>query len=288
MYKALLTLFVALSGVLSLGSSYGYATETLPEEAIRRVPPVLHSLTMPEKLIAGESYTIRWSLVGYENNYSTMIVFFDCTGVAPPNCGNAYNDPKLAVSSKLTSSSMDIGEWSYLGTASSKLDYSYTFTPDVTADTKTVIRFYYINGSDNNNGRPTISLMAPGSLANVLPYDVSGRRLTTTIFAANSLSPGAPTISTITAATVLPGGAISKQLTVVDVESASNDLIISATSSNQALVPDDQVFIRGTGITRNLTMIPIAGQTGESTITVMVRDSDGQESSGQFSVNVAP
>ena len=158
MRRAILSLFWVVVG-LFFGGSNSWAEETAQEEAIRRIPPVLHSLTIPDKLISGESYTITWSLVGYESDYKTIVVFFDCTDVASPNCGNAYSNPKLEASDKLTATSVGVGAWSYQGTSSFRLDYSYTFTPTVTADTETVIRFYYLNEADNANDRPSISLM---------------------------------------------------------------------------------------------------------------------------------
>ena len=281
MRRAILSLFWVVVG-LFFGGSNSWAEETAQEEAIRRIPPVLHSLTIPDKLISGESYTITWSLVGYESDYKTIVVFFDCTDVASPNCGNAYSNPKLEASDKLTATSVGVGAWSYQGTSSFRLDYSYTFTPTVTADTETVIRFYYLNEADNANDRPSISLMAPGNLVHVSPYDTSGRRLATTILAADSLPAGAPQISSLEGETVLQNSTVSKTVTVSDLETPNQDLTLSVTSSNQTLVPHANIYMGSTGENRTLTLVLAEGQAGSTTITVTVRDGDANVASRSF------
>ena len=286
MHKTVFTVLLTMFGFLFSFSVR--ATETPLEEAVRRVPPVLHSFNIPDKLISGQSYTINWSLVGYENNYKTIIAFFNCTGIPSPSCGNSYSDPKIAVSGKLPSTSTHVGEWSYLGAASTKFDYSFTFTPIVTTNTDTVIRFYYIGGTDDSKGRPTISTMAPGNLAHVLPYDTSGRRLSTIIFASDALTAGAPNGVSTMSETITQNTTLSKKITVTDLETPNSNLRLSVTSSNQTLVPDDNIYVAGIGGSRNLKIVPADGQTGNVTITIAVRDDDGNVTSSNFNLSVTP
>ena len=281
MRKIIFTTFVTLFYVLS--SSVVWAVETIQEEAIRRIPPVLRSLAIPDKLVSGQTYTINWSVIGYENDYKTIVVFFDCTDKTPPNCGNSYSDSKLAVSGKLTSTLMGVGEWGYLGSSSATLNYTYTFTPSVTTKTETVIRFYYIGGMDDANSKNTISLMAPGNLENVLPYDTSGRRLATTILPIGALTAGAPTISPASYQTVNQDGSLSVSLSMDDLETPLHQLNLSASSSNQTLVPNNKIYF---GTDRKLTIVPIAGQYGSTSITVKVLDSDGNITSSTVELTI--
>jgi len=72
-------------------------------------------------------------------------------------------------------------------------------------------------------------------------------------------------------------------LTVADVESAPGSLTLSATSSNQNLVPNSGLSVGGSGANRTLAVTAAAKRSGTATITVTV--SDGQ-SSGTVPITV--
>src|SRR5690606_34096218 len=75
--------------------------------------------------------------------------------------------------------------------------------------------------------------------------------------------------------------------TVADAEEGAGALTVSATSSNQLLVPDGNIFFGGSGATRTLTATPATGQTGLTTITVTVDDGI-QTASQSFALTVHP
>jgi uncharacterized membrane protein len=75
-------------------------------------------------------------------------------------------------------------------------------------------------------------------------------------------------------------------ITVGDVETASASLILTATSSNQALVPAAGLGVSGTGAARSLLVMPAAGQIGTTVITITVTDGDGGTRSDQFQLTV--
>lgn len=82
-----------------------------------------------------------------------------------------------------------------------------------------------------------------------------------------------PTISTITDRTVNVGvGTGTIAFTVGDVETAAGSLTVSGSSSNTTLVPNAHVVMGGSGANRTVTVTPVAGQSGGSTITVTVSD----------------
>lgn len=75
--------------------------------------------------------------------------------------------------------------------------------------------------------------------------------------------------------------------TVADAEEGAGALTVSATSSNQLLVPNGNIFFGGSGATRTLTATPATGQTGLTTITVTVDDGI-QSASQSFALTVHP
>ena len=65
-------------------------------------------------------------------------------------------------------------------------------------------------------------------------------------------------------------GAIA--FTVGDLDTPVGSLTLSGSSSNPALVPNGNLVFGGSGASRTVTVSPVAGQTGTSTITVSVSD----------------
>ncbi len=81
-------------------------------------------------------------------------------------------------------------------------------------------------------------------------------------------------------------GALS--FTIGDVETAAASLIVTATSNNATLVPNNaaNLVLGGSGASRTINVIPAAGQTGSAIITVTVSDGT-TTTSDTFTVNVA-
>ncbi len=83
----------------------------------------------------------------------------------------------------------------------------------------------------------------------------------------------APTISNVVdLATNEDTATAAIPFTVGDVETAAGDLIVTATSSNTALVSNANIVFAGTGANRTVTLTPAANQSGTTTITVTVTD----------------
>ena len=60
--------------------------------------------------------------------------------------------------------------------------------------------------------------------------------------------------------------------TVGDVDTAAASLTLAGVSSNPALLPDANIVFGGSGANRTVTLTPLAGQIGISTVTVTVTD----------------
>jgi YVTN family beta-propeller protein len=74
--------------------------------------------------------------------------------------------------------------------------------------------------------------------------------------------------------------------TVGDDWTAPAALIVSASSSNHALVPDANVVPGGSGADRTLTITPLPDTSGVTTITVAVEDEQGQVTTRSFDLTV--
>jgi surface antigen len=154
-------------------------SETLGEEASRRMPPVFYKGEIPEHFVSGETVTIKWSVLGYHDSYKSNAAFFY-------GSGGSYNS-NFQTSGDLNYVSTEDGTWSYSGISSSVFNYEYVFTPpQVTNPTNIVIRFYRINDQDEANGNPGLSLLIPGKVSD-RNYDTSGRRIVKTIYPATSI-----------------------------------------------------------------------------------------------------
>jgi hypothetical protein len=98
----------------------------------------------------------------------------------------------------------------------------------------------------------------------------------------------APTISDVpNQATVegTPTGAIA--FTIGDAETPAGSLSMTATSSDQSLVPDANIVFGGSGASRTVTITPLSDASG--TITVTLRVSDGfSVASDTFQLTVTP
>ena len=111
---------------------------------------------------------------------------------------------------------------------------------------------------------------------------VTSITFTLTVSAVND----APTITAITDQTTTEDVATpALPFTVGDGETPATSLTVTASSSNKTLVPDANVVVFGSDISRTVTVTPAANQTGTTTITLTV--SDGvQSTSISFQVTV--
>lgn len=81
------------------------------------------------------------------------------------------------------------------------------------------------------------------------------------------------------------GSPITLPFTVSDDITPDASIVVTATSSNQALVPDANIAVIGTGGSRTLQVTPVAGQGGSTTITVNASD-DYQSSQQTFTITI--
>jgi hypothetical protein len=73
---------------------------------------------------------------------------------------------------------------------------------------------------------------------------------------------------------------------VSDIETEAALLTVTATSSNQAIVPDANLTVGGSGATRSIAAMPLVGVRGDTTITLTVSDPGGASTSESFVLTV--
>jgi gliding motility-associated-like protein len=103
--------------------------------------------------------------------------------------------------------------------------------------------------------------------------DQSAPAVSTTFTLTVSTSNDPPTITAIDAQTINEDASTpALPFTIGDPDTALEDLVVSASSSDKTLIPDANIALFGTGISRTVTITPASNQTGVSTITLSVRD----------------
>ena len=175
--------------------AYLSSKENVEHEALRRLPPVITELSIPEEMNASagnpntyiSSYDLNWSVVGYNKGYRTNMVMFDCTGVTVPNCGADYNDliyeSGFLTPYQIQSANVNV---SYSGISAKKFYFTHNYTvPEKNVNkswpvtgTEFVIRFYVISDEDliKDVDENSTSLIIPGNLSENY-YDTSGRKI---------------------------------------------------------------------------------------------------------------
>ena len=150
-------------------------------QAERRLPPVLFSLTVPETMTSNTNYNLQWSMLGYHKDYISAVAIFDCDGVSAGQCGLNFGD-NIASSGLLTAASSNQQPgFTFNGIPATEHHFSYNFQPDLhyskaPGTYPIVVRFYRKNDMDQLSDEPSLSLMIPGNLSNVY-YDDEGRRI---------------------------------------------------------------------------------------------------------------
>ena len=96
----------------------------------------------------------------------------------------------------------------------------------------------------------------------------------------------APTVAPIVAQTTDEDTPRTVNVTVGDVDNAAADLTVTATSSDQTVVPNANIVVGGSGANRTLTITPAPNASGAATITVRATDPGGLSSQRQFVLTV--
>ena len=127
------------------------------------------------------------------------------------------------------------------------------------------IRTLEVTSASGQSGQTTISITVTDEANNT----------TTRTFVVTVIVPDAtpPTVSEIGPRSTESGQPISGILFAVsDAETGPDALRITVSSSNQTLVPNGNLVLGGTGGAKILTVNPVNGQSGETTVSITVTD----------------
>jgi hypothetical protein len=181
------------------------------------------------------------------------------------------------------------------------VDVAANDTDDGTLDlSNVVIATAPVNGSATPNSNGTVTYRHDNSetISDSFTYTIKDNEGGTSNAATVSITikpvNDNPTVSNISNQTTrenIPVGPID--FVIGDVETPANSLNVSATSSNQALVPNASIVLGGSGANRTITLQPIPNQGGTTTITIIVSDPGGGVGRDTFlltvvSINTAP
>lgn len=97
-----------------------------------------------------------------------------------------------------------------------------------------------------------------------------------------------PTISSIGSRSTPEDTPLLIAFTVSDRENSPSDLVVTAASSDQSLVPDAALALGGSGTNRTLTIVPATNQSGAATLTLTVTDLQGASVQTSFPLTVNP
>lgn len=188
--------------------------------------------------------------------------------------------------------------------------YTFTTVSDdgvrLTINNQTIIDHFTIHAPATDTG--TIALAGGQKVDVVLDYfedTVGGGAIISLSWSSRSQPSGivpqsqlypepivntAPSASSIDDVAILEGDTPpSAEFTILDLETSAIDLVVTATSANQTLVPDANFAIGGSGTSRSVTVTPNANTIGIAEIALEV--SDGSLSSSTrfvLAVNALP
>ena len=100
---------------------------------------------------------------------------------------------------------------------------------------------------------------------------------------------GRPELSPIADQVALPGQSTGLiPFTVSDVETPAEQLVITATSANQTVLPNANIQLSGTGTNRFLVLTPVVSTNVSTTVKVVLRDTGGLSVTNVFRLSVEP
>lgn len=121
----------------------------------------------------------------------------------------------------------------------------------------------------------------------VMATDADGNVTATWFYLTVTAYNAPPTISSIPHTNTLVNTPVTLEFTVGD-DGPVGDLMVTAESTNPALLPNSNVVLGGSGANRTLTLTPVAGATGVAPVEVTVTDGAFQTTTRRFTLMVRP
>jgi len=151
----------------------------------------------------------------------------------------------------------------------------------------------YTSPASTGSLRLTPAVGATGSSVITVTVKDSGGATDTVqkTFTVNVTDPAnsAPTITAVSSQSMNEDGVQGPVgFNVNDAQTSAGSLVVSAASGNATLLPNSALQLGGSSSSRNLTLTPVANQSGKALVTLMAVDAQGAMASRTFRVNVNP
>jgi hypothetical protein len=166
-------------------------------------------------------------------------------------------------------------------TTNSALPAFWTTPPSVTYISGSTTGLLTFRSAVNQTGSVTIAVIANDGRAS---NNITAR---TFVFDARPSANTLPVISTI-AGQIINEDAVVGPLafTVRDTETAASNLVLTAVSTNEALIPRANIIFGGSGSNRTVTLTPVPNASGVTLISVTLRDASAGAVNMNFVVTV--
>lgn len=258
----------------------GYtASETVPFNAY-----VIQPTTLPDSFVAKSGYTVSGS------TYYWIAPKPDAAMLL----GGSYN---WIVEQKFTVAKSGFYDLNFSGAGDNaitfyingEIDITNPVLPTIAGGTRIGARHNSFTSIANFSG--VTYLNAGVNTAYMVMEDYGG--LTTALISGSSFTCNDtyvnvnPFISAVSYTTFVEGTTPKPiAFTVSDLETPLNNLTVTASSSNTALIPNSNIVLQGATGNRTITFTPISGQIGTSTITLTVDDNAGGVVTSTFVVAI--
>jgi alpha-tubulin suppressor-like RCC1 family protein/PKD repeat protein len=163
-------------------------------------------------------------------------------------------------------------------------DLTLTATPSIAID-------MHFSGTDNNR---LLHITNPQTYIGLIYIDIivadseqltSSTSFTLTITEHND----PPEIGELDDQVIQEDGVLKDlEFTISDIQSPASELDVNIQSTNEYLVPQQNISIDGTGAMRKLTIKPVRNRSGDTVIQIIVKDPYGLKTISEFTLTVLP
>jgi hypothetical protein len=202
----------------------------------------------------------------------------------PPNAAPSISDVTDKSVSMNSSSSAIVFTIGDAETAAASLQVSAS-----SSNTSLVPNANIVLGGSGANRTVTISPSSNQMGSATITLTVNDGTSTTSDSFVLTVTNTAPTISNVSDQSINANNSTSAlAFTIGDAETAATSLLMTASSSNTALVPVANIVFAGSGASRTVTVSPVSNQAGTAIITLTVSDGYAQSSDSFVLTVIAP
>ncbi len=255
-----------------------------PERILPRLQDLLNNTTSIGEKLPTTNRTLKFRAIVRDNRSGGGGVNTDDMQISVVNTGSAFAVTSPDTNVSLNGNASETVTWNVAGTTAAPIN---TANVNIWLSTNGGISFPILLAANTpNDGSQAITVpdlttttaRIKIEAANSIYFDVSNSN-----FSIVGSSNTAPTISNVlnrlinssTSTGVIP-------FAIGDSQTAATDLVVTAISSNPALLPNSGIVLGGTGANRTISLSPALGQAGQAKISISVTDAGGLTAQSTF------